>query len=533
MKSLDRVLGIERLHSLDAGFLVLESPTTPMHIGSLAYLEGGPLRDQHGRIRLDELRRLVDQRLTLAPRFRQRPQSAPGGLGRPVWVDDPDFDVADHVNEVVLAPPGGEAELCELFAHLMMRVLERSRPLWELWVVEGCADGSVVLIEKIHHVMMDGVSGIDVAMLLTDPEPGPGPDITRCGAPPAPPRGGSSPWEVVERRPPDRAVLLVAGLADELGLPLWLAAEPVHLLRNLWAAARGTPPRQLAGQVTDEIGHLASLSRGARSILARSTVAPRTALNQPVGRHRRYEHVEVDFAEVRSIAERFDCTVNDVALAAVAGGIRSMRLASGEPVADVFQVAVPVSTRRAAEHLLLGNRVAAFLVPLPVGEADPARRVATVRDLTRRRKAEGQADLVAAIVAAADRWPMPLVALAAGLAHHQPFANAVVTNVPGPPAPRYVLGARLLRLTPLVPLAGNLDLSVGIVSYDGELSFGCFADAERCPKLAALTAGITETTESLAVRAKRGSGRRKRQPAPRQVPHAPLPGAIERRDPGS
>lgn len=533
MRALDRLVGIERLHSLDAGFLLLESPTTPMHIGSLAYLEGAPLRDHHGRIRLDELRRLVDQRLALAPRFRQRPQSAPGGLGRPVWVDDPDFDVANHVNEVVLAPPGGEAELGELFAHLMMRVLERSRPLWELWVVDGCADGSVVLIEKIHHVMMDGISGIDVAMLLTDPEPDPGSDTAGREGPPGPTRGGSSPSEVAERRPPGRASLLVTGLVDELGLPLWLAAEPVRLLEGLGVLARGGSPRRFVGQVADEVEHLATLARGTRSILARSTVAPRSTLNQPVGRHRRYEHVEVDFAVVRSIAERFDCTVNDVALAAVAGGIRSMRLAGGEPVADVFQVAVPVSTRRAAEHLLLGNRVAAFLVPLPVGEADPARRLATVRDLTRRRKAEGQADLVAAIVAAADRWPMPLVALAAGLAHHQPFANAVVTNVPGPPAARYVLGARLRRLTPLVPLAGNLDLSVGIVSYDGELSFGCFADAERCPKLAALTAGITETTESLAVRARRGPGRRERHPAPRQAPHAPLPGAAEGRDPRS
>lgn len=504
MKAIDRLAGLERLRSLDAGFLVLESATTPMHIGSLAYLEGDPLRDRDGRIRLADLRRLVDERLALAPRFRQRPVWAPGLVGRPVWADDPDFDVADHVNEMVLAPPGGEAELRDLFTHLMMRVLERSRPLWELWVVDGCADGSVVLIEKIHHVMMDGVSGIDVAMLLTDAGPEAGPDAPTAprGAAPSTPTTGP-------KRPPGWPVLLATGLADELSLPLGLATGPARLLGGLGSVARqGIPAERLAGH----LGRLATLTRGGRSLLAKETVAPRTALNRPVGPHRRYDHVEVDLAEVRSIADRHGCTVNDVALTAVAGGIRALRLGRDEPPGGVFQVAVPVSTRGAAEHLMLGNRVAVFLLPLPVGEADPVRRLATVRALTRRRKADGQADLVAAVVAAADRWPMPVVGLVAGFLHHQPFANAVVTNVPGPPGPRYVLGARLRRLAPLVPLARNLDLSVGIVSYDRELSFGCFADADRCPDVGAVTAGITGTIGSLAARPPRGGGRRTGRP---------------------
>lgn len=503
MKALDRLAGLDRLGSLDTGFLVLESPTTPMHIGSLTYLEGGPLRDQDGHIRLSELRRLVDERLALAPRFRQRPVWAPGSVGRPVWADDPDFDVADHVSEVVVAPPGGEAELRDLFVHLMMRVLDRSRPLWELWVVDGCADGSVVLIEKIHHVMMDGVSGIDVAMLLTDAGPEPRPT-----APPS--------TAIVPKRSPGWPVLLATGLADELSLPLRLATGPARLLQGLGSVIRdGIPAHRLAGR----LGYMATLARGGRSLLARETVAPRTELNRPVGAHRIYDHMEVDLTEVRSIADRYGCTVNDVALTAVAGGIRALRLDRGEPAEGAFQVAVPVSTRRSAEHLMLGNRVAAFLLRLPVGEADPARRLEAVHALTRRRKAEGQADLVAAVVAAADRWPTPVVGTVAGFLHHQPFANAVVTNVPGPPGPRFVLGARLRRLAPLVPLARNLDLSVGVVSYDGELSFGCFADADRCPDLAAITAGITATIGSLAGRSPRRRGRRIGPQAPGSLHH--------------
>jgi len=492
VRTLDRLAGLERLGSLDAGFLLLESPTTPMHIGSIATFDGAPLRDGHGRIRLAEIRELVHRRLALAPRFRQRPLGAPGGLGRPVWVDDPSFDVADHVNEVVVAPPGGEAEVLDLFDHLMMRLLDRSRPLWELWVVDGCADRSVVLIEKVHHVMMDGVSGIDVAMLLTDAEPDPGPDGSA---------GGARPDAPAPQRPPPWPLLLVAGVADELGLPLWLAEEPIQVARGLGAAVRGPAPgRRLVEQAAGTLGHLAAVARGSASLLARQTVAPRTTLNRPVGRHRRYDHVEVDLGDVRSVAAGFDCTVNDVVLAAVAGGIRQLRTDRHEP-AGRFQVAVPVSTRGVAEHLLLGNRVAMFLLPLPVEEADPLARLAAVRVASRRAKGNGQAELVAAVLAAADRWPMPVVASAAALVHHQPFANAVVTNVPGPPTTRYVLGARLRRLAPLVPLARNLDLSVAVVSYDGELSFGCLADAERCPDVAAVTAGIVETIRSLTVAA--------------------------------
>lgn len=502
---LDRRLGLERLHALDAGFLALESPSTPMHMGSITYFDGPPLRDAQGRIRLDDLRRLVAARLAPAPRFRQRPQAAPLGLGRPVWVDDPYFDVAHHVNAIVLPAPGTEDQLRDLFAHLMMRLLDRSRPLWELWVVDGLADGTVAAIEKIHHVMMDGISGIDVAMLMTDAS-AEGPRVSqppaerqRRGAVGAPPPTGER--AVV----PGDVELLAAGLLDELALPVWMAGAPLRAAAGLGGAlARPSNARALGGR-------LAALGRATLSLVSTDTVAPPSPLNRPVGRRRRYVHVEVPLGTMRRVGEAFGCTLNDVALAAVAGGVRRLDLGRGLPPAG-FQVAVPVSTRRAAEHLALGNRVAFFLVPLPVEIEDPADRLQAVHRLTRRRKEQGQADLVAAVVEGADRWPAAVVDLVARMVNHQPFANAVVTNVPGPPATRFLLGARMRRLAPVVPLAGNLDISVCIVSYDEEVSFGCFADAERCPDVGELAAGIAATVASLGREAAARPGAR---PAPR------------------
>jgi WS/DGAT/MGAT family acyltransferase len=486
VKALDRLAGVERLRSLDAGFLAVERPTTPMHFGSLTYLDSAPLRDEDGRIRLDELRRLVDERLALAARFRQRPVPGPLGLGRPIWVEDPHFDVADHVLEVVLPAPGSREQLRELCAGLLMRPLDRSRSPWELWVIDGAEGGGVILLEKIHHAMMDGLSGVDVAMLLTDPTEhvehvapvehvGP----TRPGMPGRP------------ARQPGTATRLVTGLVDDLGVPVRALASPLRLGAGLLASLREP---QRAAEAAREIGRLAT---GTRSLLRRSTIAPRTPLNEKVGDRRTYDHVEVPLDAVRTIAAAHGCTVNDVALAAVTGGIRRLLLDRGEEPGTRFQVAVPVSTRSAGEHLGFGNRLALFLVPLPVGIDDGLARLEAIRDATRSSKEAGQADAVAALVAAADDWPMLVVDTIAHLVHYQPFANAMVTNVPGPPAPRYLLGSRVRVVAPILPLAGNLDLSVAVFSYDGSLSFGCLADADRCPDVSHVTEGIRDTVGEL------------------------------------
>jgi len=476
MNPIDSLARVDRLSSLDSGFLSLESPTTPMHIGSITWLDSECLRDGHGRIRLDDLRELVEERLALIPRFRQRPIDGPFSLGRPVWADDPDFDVANHVNEIVLPVPGSEAQLRELCAHLMVRTLDRSRPLWELWVVDGYEDGDVVLIEKIHHVMMDGVSGVDVAMLLTDPSA----EIGRLPAEHSTPTGH-----------PAAGALLAGGILDEFGIPLSLLTFPLLVAKRLGGAALHRSDRVT---LTKEISQL---GRGALSLLNPATVTPRSSLNEPIGRRRSYDHAELSLSAMRRIAKAFDCTLNDVALAAVTGGVRRLLLKRGEDTAKRFQVAVPVSTRQAAEHAMLGNRVAVFLVPLPVDCSDELGQLTAIRQTTRERKDAGQAVAVAGLVHAADRLPAPVIDLLAHLTHRQPFANAVVTNVPGPSNPRYLLGSRIRRIAPIVPLAGNLDFSIGIFSYDEEISFGCFADSDRCPDLHLLIEGIRASVEVL------------------------------------
>ena len=497
MRLADRLAKLERTSSLDAGFLTLESPTTPMHIGSLSYLEPGPLRDENGRVRLGELRRLLDERLALAPRFRQRPVTGPFGLGRPVWMEDPHFSIANHVNEIVLPSPGSEQQLRELCGQLMMKLLDRSHPLWELWIVDGLADGSIVLIEKIHHSMMDGVSGVDVAMLMTDATPKVERTQRRARARAA---GSGGSGDTGARRPPGRLTLLATGAIDELGVPLAMAGAP-------WRATAELGDALIHPSRLPELGRQArAIAKGSASLVQRRNIAPHTPLNDPVGPQRLYDHVEFPLPELKRIAKTFGCKVNDVLLAGVTNGLRQLMLDRELEPGDRFQVLVPVSTRALAEHLTFDNQVAAWIVALPVGVAGDLARLEAVKVSTAARREEHQADAVAALLSAADRWPTPLVQLIARLTHHQPFVNAVVTNVPGPPHQRYLLGARVKRVAPFVPLAGNLDVSIGIVSYDSEVSIGLLADAERCADVQVLGAGIRAGLESLEVLATRVRG---------------------------
>jgi diacylglycerol O-acyltransferase len=483
VNTIDRLAGLDRMSALDAAFLALESPDTPMHIGSLTYLEPGPLRDDAGRIRLEELRSLVARRLSVVPRFRQLPLEAPLRFGRPVWADDPDFDIANHVNEIVLPAPGSERQLKELCGHLMMRTLDRSRPLWELWVVDGAASGEIVLIEKVHHVVLDGVAGVDVVMLLTDPTE----EVADVGEAPR-----SAP-----ARLPAASLLVAADLAEAFSLPI------VGAVRSALAGGRAVRAALDRSERRRLLAGAEKLGRGALSLLGAAGAAPPSPLNRRVGRRRLYDHVEVPLDTMRRVARRFDCTVNDVALTAVSAALRQLFVARDEGVGAPFQVAVPVSVRLPADGPTLGNRLAVLLVPLPVGLSDERAQLDAVRQATRAAKATGQASVAAGLVGAADWLPMPVVGLVARLAHRQPFANAVVTNVPGPTEARYLFGARVRRIAPVVPLARNLDVSIGLFSYNGEVCFGCLADAERGADVGTLTEGIRGAVERLAGYARR------------------------------
>ena len=455
------------LSALDASFIEIESPTTPMHIGSLSRFEGGPLRDPSGAIRMDAIRELVNERIALVPRFRQRIMGVPFGAGRPVWVDDGDFDVTYHVNLTTLPSPGSPEQLRHLTEHLHMQLLDRSRPLWELWVVDGLADGTVGLIEKIHHALVDGVSSVDVAMTLFDTSP------DHTVAQPVP-------WTA--RRAPGPVSLLSRSLLVQ-------ATDPLKTLTS--AVRRLGHPRASRARIE-------RLLRAGQTLASRQTLAPAASINRPVGRTRRFEAVRQSMGDIDETRAGLGGTLNDIVLAAVAGGLRYLMQARGDGAPETaLNVLVPVSLRTGDEHLLLGNRVGAMIVPLPTQEPDPVRRLRAVCAATSERKARHQADAVAALMSGAEHLPEPLVGAVGRLVHHQPFVNVVVTNVPGPPCPLFLLGARLLDSLPIVPLGGNLDVSVGVLSYDGQLTLGLLADAATCPDVAVLAEGIDKAFAEL------------------------------------
>ncbi|HET9732377.1 MAG TPA: wax ester/triacylglycerol synthase family O-acyltransferase [Acidimicrobiales bacterium] len=450
---------MQRLSALDASFLALETPVTPMHVGCLATFDGAPMRGPDGRVRIDDIRKLADERLALLPRFRQRIVRLPGG--RPMWADDPDFDVSYHVRAATLPAPGTEAQLRQLAEHLHMELLDRSRPLWELWYVDGLQDGRVALIEKVHHCLMDGVSGVDVAAALMDVSP----EVRRLP---------DARW-FPEPAPGVPGLEAVAATR--------LAAAPLGVAGWAWEKLRNP---------ADTVKAAVSVARGLGTVLRYPPIAGSSSLNRRVdGRRRRFEVAHLSVPEAKRIRTALGGgTVNDVILASVAGGLREMLLARGEPVEGVaLQTLVPVSVRDDAHRGALGNQVAAMFVPLPLGGDDHAARYRQVRAATDLRKSGGQAAFSRSLLASLEHLPSLLLDAATPLVHRQPFVNLVVTNVPGPQVPLYTLGARMLDVAPIVPIARNLDLSVGIFSYDGTATLGIWGDADLCPDLALLAEG--------------------------------------------
>jgi WS/DGAT/MGAT family acyltransferase len=438
-----------------------------MHVGALSILEGGPFFDEHGRFRLADVRRLVSSRLHLIPRFRKRLQNVLFDQGRPIWVDDRRFDIAYHVRLTALPSPGSREQLLTLCSRIQAQLLDRTRPLWELWFVEGLEGGNVALIQKTHHALVDGVSGVDVATVLLD--------FTEEPTFLAPPR-----W-IVEPAPPGWRLL-----ADTL---FERATEPAEMVRTARSIVRG--PRLALARASE-------LATSLGTLVDRRSIAPRTSLNQRVGRNRRFETVRLPLEEVKAIRRGLGGTVNDVVLAGVAGGLRRLFEARLELEPEMaLRVLCPVSVRDDSERMQLGNCVSAMFVTLPVGEPDPIERLARIRattaDLKEREQAVGAAFLLDLTHFAAPT----LLGLASRLVHHQPFVNLVVTNVPGPQVPLYCMGGRMLEAYPVVPLARNLTLGIAILSYYGRLHLGLFADRDAMPDLGVLAAGLEDSSAEL------------------------------------
>ena len=452
----------DRLTGLDASFLALEDGGPHMHVGSVLLFEG----DAPG---YDDFVAQLERRLALVPRYRQKLAFPPLVQSRPVWVDDPHFNAGYHVRHTALPEPAGEAELRRLAGRIFAHRLDRSKPLWELWLVDRVGDDRFALISKTHHALVDGISGVDLATVLFDLDPDP---------PPQPP---AEPW--APRPEPSRAKLLADAVAER-------AATPVELARAAASAVRH-PQDAVAAGVT-AVGGLAAITQ------AGIGGAPSSPLNVRIGPHRRFAWVDGDLGVFKAIKNALGGTVNDVVLAVVAGALRTHFLAHGYDTDTELKAMVPISVRAESERGALGNKVSAMYAPLPIGLEDPIARFRAVHEAMRGLKESGQAVGADVLTSLADFAPPTILSQAARLQTMQRFFNLTVTNVPGPQFKLYLMGRPLRRLYPLVPLVDNAALGIAIMSYDGRIDFGLLADYDALPDLDDVAAALDGAIAELA-----------------------------------
>jgi diacylglycerol O-acyltransferase / wax synthase len=455
----------ERLSSLDASFLYLERPAMHMHVAGVSVFE--PRAD--GSLTYADVRRVVEARLHLAPRMRQRVLRVPLGLARPIWVDDEGFDLDFHLRRSAVPDPGGRLQLERAVGRVLSRQLDPAKPLWELYVFEGLAGGRTAVLLKLHHALADGISGMLVASALFDLDAD-----APLGAPPR------APW--LPQAAPDPQELMRDAVEDLILHPLQglgrAAEAPVRALTEI----RGT----LAG-----LGHLAGMG-----------APPAGPFDVEVGPARRFATTETAFSRVREIKNALGGTVNDVVLSAVAGGLYELLRSRGEPTRGrTLRVMVPVSVRSKAEEGDVGNRVAPAVVDVPVGRMAPATRLRRVRAATRQLKASGLAVSADSIIGLGAYAPPALHAMAARLISRGQWFNLVVSNIPAPQVPLYLAGARLIQSYPAMPLGANCALSIACTSLGGTMAFGLTADWDALGDLDVLAVGIASAIDDLAVAA--------------------------------
>ena len=457
----------DRLSPLDASFLFAEHRTAAMHVG--AVMTFAPPED--GRpFDVAAFTELIGHRLALVPRYRQKVREVPGGLGLPVWVDDPDFDLDSHVRHAALAPPGTEEVLRELVGRLLARQLDRKRPLWEVYLVEGLADGRIAVVTKTHHAMVDGLASMDIGSVLLDLTPEPRETPAQA-------------WE--PDREPSAIELAASATVDALRRPRVVLDVAGRAVSDV---------RETAASVGRTVGGLVSTGR------ATATSRPVPALNAATGAQRRYGMVRTLAADHRAVRKAHGGTVNDVVLAVVAGGLRRWLITRGEPLTEgtAVRALVPVSVR-ARTGTSSGNSISAVLVDLPVAEVDPVVRLGAVRDAMEDHKRSGRAVGAAALVGLVGLAPPVLHSLGARLAsqYSSRLYNVLVTNVPGPPRPLYAMGARMLDMFPVVPLGGGQAVAIGVTSYDGGMHYGLTADRDAMPDVDVLADALSESLTEL------------------------------------
>jgi WS/DGAT/MGAT family acyltransferase len=458
----------DRLSALDATFLALESRNVHMHVGSVGIFAAGPLAKPDGGLDIERIRALSEPALRENARFRQRLERVPL-FDHWVWVDDARFDLDYHLRHTSLPEPGDVRQLKRLAGRIFSQKLDRGRPLWEMWFVEGLADGRFAVISKVHHCMIDGISGVDLLAGFVK------------NSTDEPERSTSARY--VPRPAPGPRQLFAEELAHRAALPLRAAAGGLQLLRR--------PLRTL-----EQIGH--TLGAVGQALGAGFGSASETPFDRDIGPHRRFDWTRMDLAAVREVKERFGGTVNDVVLAVTAGALRAFLLRRAVPVNQLHVHAmVPVSVRSERQRGKLGNRVATLRARLPVDERDPARRIARVIEETRRLKGSDIVEGTELLETLSDFTATTLFAQLSRLASSTRSYNLTVTNVPGPQQPVELLGARMQEVYPLVPLFARQALGIALFGYDGGLFWGFDADWDALPDLHDLVGAVQEELELL------------------------------------
>jgi WS/DGAT/MGAT family acyltransferase len=456
-----------RLSALDASFLHQEKAGTPLHVASVTVFDG-PTPPY------DEMLAHIEGRLHLVPRFRQRLAETPLRQGRPVWVDDPHFNLRYHLRHAGLPAPGSDEQLKNLAGRVFAQRLDRTKPLWELLLVDGLASGAFALIAKSHHALVDGISAVDITTVLFDTAP---------DAPPPP-----KPRRTWMARPlPTSAQLLSDALLERATRPRELARTGRALVRR---------PRDVARGARDSLQ-----STGALAFAGLAPV-PATPLNVKTGPHRRYTWVDARLPELQAIKDSLGGSVNDAVLAVVAGALGHFLRHRGVDTRElVLRALVPVSVRAEADQGALGNEVAPMSVALPVGIEDPAARLQAIRAAVAEQAEADRAVDARTLTELAGFASPTILSQAARLQQRQRDFNVVITNVPGPQVALYLLGRRLRALYPVLPLASRQALGIAVTSYDGRLGFGLLADYDAVPDLELLADALRDAIDALAAAA--------------------------------
>ena len=466
----------EPLSHLDASFLALETPTTHMHVAGVALFDGSDLRTGEGGIDIDRIRRHIASKLNYIPRYRQRLAWTPGNR-HPVWIDDAHFNFDYHVRHTSLPRPGTDEQLKRLAGRIVSQPLDRAKPLWELWVIEGLSESRFAIIAKIHHSMVDGISGVDLTTILLNVVP----------TSEVEPEGT---WTA--RPSPSPSQLAVA----EAARTTRIAIDTITNLGILTSRSRDVAVT-VAGRAFAAVSSLKS---------GWLRPATRTPLNPDLGPNRRFDWTHTSLAEIKEIRNAFGGSVNDVVLAIAAGAIRRfLRKHRGFDLDGVeFRAMNPVSTRRNDQRGALGNQVAMWLVTLPVDDASPPSRLEKIKAETSNLKSTNQALGAATLVELSRGTPLTIMSLANRVVGPmmRPF-NLTVTNVPGPQFPMYLLEAPMLANYPIVPLWAQHGLGLALFSYNGSVAWGVHADFDAIPDVDAVTESIAYSAKELLQAARR------------------------------